>query len=54
MSSQVRSYTRGTSPFQGDMVGVAVVVGKGMLRWIQRRGMSRKVSVQYYSRSLAN
>lgn len=26
MSSQVRSYTRGTSPSQGDMVGVVLVV----------------------------
>lgn len=43
MSSQVRSYIRGTSPFHGDMVGVVVVVGKVMLRRIQT---VRKFQVQ--------
>lgn len=32
MSSQVSAYSRGTSPFQGDVGGV--VVDNGTLRWI--------------------
>lgn len=47
MSSQVRSYIRGTSPFQGDMVGVVVVVGKVMLRRIQT---VRRFQVQVWRR----
>lgn len=46
MSSHVRSYTRGTSPFQGDMVGVVVVVGTVTLMWIRRRRKIRRISAQ--------
>lgn len=51
MSSQVRSYTRGTSPLQGDMVGGVVVVvgmvGEVVLRnWWQEKPESYRKELE--------